>query len=325
MDERLGIAGKLSAGVKRVMVKLAGHMPYADAAELYEELTRVHVGTTTIWEEVQEVGQRARPALNPITSQKDTSESIECMGIGMDGFMVNVRSEGWKEVKIGVVFEAKNAGEPAQNRHGTLAERVHACAQSCTMHLGGPEGFGTKLSAEARARKWDKAHQQVVVGDGAVWIWNLAEADYPSAAHVVDWYHAKQHLCSVADALHPNQPEAAAAWVTCHAQALYDGQALALADRLTHRAAMAEPSIKAKLDTEAGYFASNHQRMQYRDFQSALLPIGSGATESAAKQAKQRLSGPGMRWSRAGLENMLPIRAAVMSNSFDAFCRRVCP
>ena len=34
--------------------------------------------------------------------------------------------------------------------------------------------------------------------------------------------------------------------------------------------------------------------------------------ESEAKQFKVRFSGPGMRWSRPGLERLLPIRSGLM-------------
>jgi hypothetical protein len=36
---------------------------------------------------------------------------------------------------------------------------------------------------------------------------------------------------------------------------------------------------------------------------------GSGMVESAAKQFKARFGGPGMRWSRKGAENLLPLLA----------------
>ena len=79
---------------------------------------------------------------------------------------------------------------------------------------------------------------------------------------------------------------------------LYEGQAKQIAKRL------AQHTQSEQLLTEARYFETNHERMQYRDFESAHLPIGSGIVESGAKQAKQRLCAPGMRWSRAGLENI---------------------
>ena len=71
--------------------------------------------------------------------------------------------------------------------------QVRGRSQSSVMHLGGP---AFKLAMEAQARRWSQAAQSAVVGDGAAWIWNLAARDYPDAAHIVDWYHAKQHLCA---------------------------------------------------------------------------------------------------------------------------------
>ncbi len=58
--------------------------------------------------------------------------------------------------------------------------------------------------------------------------------------------------------------------------------------------------------------------MQYHTFSEEGYPIGSGTVESGIKQFKQRLTGPGMRWTRQAAEHMLIIRAAVMSESFDA-------
>ncbi len=60
---------------------------------------------------------------------------------------------------------------------------------------------------------------------------------------------------------------------------LYEGQAKQIAKRL------AQHSQSEQLLTEARYF---HERMQYRDFESAHLPIGSGIVESGAKRAKLR-------------------------------------
>ena len=57
--------------------------------------------------------------------------------------------------------------------------------------------------------------------------------------------------------------------------------------------------------------------MQYAQFRAAGFPIGSGGVESGVKQFKQRLAGPGMRWSRPALDRMVVLRSAVLSDSFD--------
>ena len=63
--------------------------------------------------------------------------------------------------------------------------------------------------------------------------------------------------------------------------------------------------------------------MQYLEFREEGYPIGSGMVESGAKQFKARFTGPGMRWSRQGIERLIPVRSAIMSNQFDALWSHV--
>ncbi len=57
--------------------------------------------------------------------------------------------------------------------------------------------------------------------------------------------------------------------------------------------------------------------MQYLEMREEGYPIGSGMVESAAKQYKARFAGSGMRWSRKGAKQLLPVRTAIMSKRFD--------
>jgi hypothetical protein len=57
--------------------------------------------------------------------------------------------------------------------------------------------------------------------------------------------------------------------------------------------------------------------MQYAEFREQGYPIGSGTVESAVKQFKARLTGPGMRWNRPNAETMFVIRGAVLAADFD--------
>jgi hypothetical protein len=49
--------------------------------------------------------------------------------------------------------------------------------------------------------------------DGAAWIWNLAEARWPQAEEVLDFYHASQHLWELGKALEGENEEKIRAWV----------------------------------------------------------------------------------------------------------------
>lgn len=58
-----------------------------------------------------------------------------------------------------------------------------------------------QLHAEARRRGLGQAAGALVIADGAVWIWRLADDRFPEARQRLDFYHAVQHLASVGRAL----------------------------------------------------------------------------------------------------------------------------
>jgi hypothetical protein len=119
LDEQLGIDGEVSPGVKRMLVKLSTRMPYQSAVDVFEELAQVNVSATTAWEQTQVAGECVRSALKPIATVSGCNKTeMACMGITMDGCMANVREEGWKEVKVGCVFEASTNSESTRNKQG---------------------------------------------------------------------------------------------------------------------------------------------------------------------------------------------------------------
>src|SRR5207245_326138 len=76
------------------------------------------------------------------------------------------------------------------------------------------EEFGFRIYTEAWRRGWEWATIKIVIADGAVWIWNLADQHFPGAIQIVDLYHARQHLWNVAALLHPQDTAAKKLWIT---------------------------------------------------------------------------------------------------------------
>lgn len=74
------------------------------------------------------------------------------------------------------------------------------------------------------------------------------------------------------------------------------------------------------LRRERAYFADNAARMDDPHFVAAQLPIGSGAMESLCKTLiEARVKGAGMRWTRAGLQAVVTLRAVRASGDGAAF------
>jgi hypothetical protein len=233
----------------------------------------------------------------------------------MDGAIINIREEGWKEVKIGTVFDV--AVQPVvEEKTGEIEDVAHAVNNRHVAHLGGPDVLGEMVWTEARKYGWEQAQDTIVIGDGAPWIWNQSAHHFGMSQQLVDWYHAKQHLVGAARLLKQEGSAAFSRWLNSRETRLFQGHVARIADELD-KAADLHPVHHDALAREATYFRNNQRRMNYLEMREEEWPIGSGMVESAAKQFKARFSGPGMRWSRQGAENLLPIRAAVLSQQFD--------
>jgi hypothetical protein len=321
-----------SEQVAKQAVWLSGLVTFDKAAEILQEIGQVQMSDTSVWRRVKRWGQRGqaleatqravamalppRPEPDPREATRRTD-----MGVALDGAMVHLRAEGWKELKVGCVFdvELQPSREP---QTGDKIEMGHAVNTSYVAHLGGPEVFGHTLWAEARQRGWTQARDTLALGDGASWVWNLVSEHFYDSRQGVDWYHAAEHLMRAAHLLKGEGTPAAHQWFHDHDTLLFEGHADRVATCL--RAAVGQqPNVADALRREAGYFHDNHRRMQYLELREDGFPIGSGMVESACKQFRARFAGPGMRWSRPGLERLLPIRAAVMSRRFDAWWRAV--
>lgn len=109
------------------------------------------------------------------------------MGAAMDGGMIHIRQEGWKELKIGGVFEV-DIHPVWDPKIGEVVDLPYGVNQSYVAHLGGPEVFGEALWAEAKRRGWEAGVGTQVIGDGTAWIWNLVENYLPRSRQVVDGY-----------------------------------------------------------------------------------------------------------------------------------------
>lgn len=328
LDEQLVLYDKhWSESVVKEVVWLGGVVEsYGRAEEIMQRIGHVCMSDSTIWRRVKEWGamfaqvekeaeEKANAMPQPGVPISGVPIEARRAGAAMDGAMVHIRDEGWKELKVGCLFDIVQ--EPTWDEETQeWRNQGHASDTSYVAYLGAPEPFGRKLWTEAKARKWDAAAATQVIGDGAAWIWNLADEHLIPHHKTVDWYHATEHLHDAANRLFPGQQHKITRWYNAAETLLYQGHAQQIADMITQRTTVVTTDPE-KLLAHATYFDNNKLRMQYMELREDGYLIGSGVVESAAKQFKKRFTGPGMRWSRKGFLNLLPIRTAVLSNSFD--------
>src|SRR5207237_3395721 len=129
----------------------------------------------------------------------------------------------------------KTEGQPAHTREAKLGcvftqtrwgEEGYAIRDPDSTTYGGSietaEEFGKRIYLETWKRGWSRAEKKVVIGDGAEWIWNIADQHFPGAIQIVDIYHARQHLWELARKLHPNDEVHQKRWMKDHQRRLLD-------------------------------------------------------------------------------------------------------
>lgn len=328
LDEQLGLHdAQWSEAVAHQAVWLYGQVEDDLAEQILQKIGRIPISDTSIWRQAQKWGERARvlehaqakaavglPQRGQVIRGQVPHERP--MGGAMDGGMINVREEGWKELKVGTIFEIELQPERDPLTQETTLQ-AHAVQNSYVGVLGGPETFGQSFWAEAVRREFPEAGDSIILGDGAPWIWNVTGEHFATSRQVVDWYHAKEHLYRAAHWVWGEGSAEAQRWAKGMEKPLYQGHALQIAERL-NELAQTHRRVGKALRQEAGYFRNNQRRMQYLETREDGFPIGSGMVESGIKQFRTRFAGPGMRWSRDGAERLLPIRAAILSQRFDA-------
>jgi len=75
------------------------------------------------------------------------------------------------------------------------------------------DGLREQLHAEALRRGLGQAAGALVISDGAVWIWRLADDRFPQARQRLDFYHAVQHLAAVGRTLFGEDQAKLKAWL----------------------------------------------------------------------------------------------------------------
>jgi hypothetical protein len=188
---------------------------------------------------------------------------------------------------------------------------------SYTASLAEAAPFGWQLCAEALRRGVQVADEVIVIGDGAHWIWNLAEQHFPGATQIVDWYHASQYVWNAATCLHSQGSAARERWAKEQLDALWQGH---LDDVLA--ALQPHAGDGGAVDAAISYYTTQRSRLDYPTYRARGLQIGSGTIESCCKQlVSTRLKQAGMIWSEAGAEAVVAVRAWLKSERWSEAMR----
>lgn len=329
-DRDLDVEGQsVSAGVRRMIARVAGELSFASSRQLLSLLANVDVSVKQVERVALRVGRQI------MEHERENVEAGSCdattMYMGVDGTGVPVvprESEGrggrqadgtskTREMKLAVVWTAEtldDEGRPqADPGSSTYNAAIESASAKDTDRL--PSAFARRVGREALRRGFHDAERQVVIGDGARWIWNLSAEMFPRAIEIVDVWHAKEKLHDVSKAIYGTDSDLARPWAEKRCRELDDDDVEAVVNELRRHAKRCQLAEQA-----IGYFSRNRERMRYRRFRRQGLCVSSGIVEAGCKDTVgARLKRSGMRWSVNGANAIAALRCYVKGGQFDDY------
>ena len=312
-DSDEGLKDGYTVGVAKAMCRLSARLDFREASE---ELSHhgIRVSHTTLQHKVGEwsAGKSVSDYVEEQTLEEDSRWYVSCDGCHTHS------PQGWHEVKVGCVYrDYPQLGSKSVPSARPLSLRYVATRNDAASF--GEHWFDLATASGIYKDETD-SEEVVVIGDGATWIWNLADEYFPGATEIVDYMHAKSHLYDIAkQAFGETATEAIGEWVETTETFLYAGdtQEVGVCIRAL---GIGNPALSEVFEREVRYFQKHSKRMQYKTFVENGYHIGSGVIESACKHVvAERCKQAAMKWSKPGINAILFWRCLLKNRAWDEF------
>ncbi len=332
LDEELGVAGTIfSPGVRRLLARAGSRTSFADASEDLAIYARLHVTPKQVQRVAEETGRaiegwNCAPVPKPpaAAAPAPPPAGAPLLYISYDGTGLPMRqaelaatkgkapdgAARTREVKLGCVFtQTKLDAEGRPMRDPDSTTYVGAIESS--------ELFGLRIYEEAVRRGSETAGRLVVLSDGARYNKSIAATHFPGATHIIDLYHAREHLQEIARGL-AVAPAVAEQWSGLLDMGRVEDLAAAVRGQLKAKALSVED--RKLWESKLPYFEGNAAAMRYADFRLQRLFVGSGVVEAGCRTViGQRLKHSGMFWSLRGANAIIASRCCQFSRRFEDF------
>ncbi len=331
-DQALDIAGTtFSPGVRRLMGRVGGKEAFAEGRRDLAELAGIVVTTKAVERVAEALGAEleTRAQQEQVQALAGTVlplQAVPTLYLALDGTGVPVvphevagrpGKDGagpakTREVKLGCVFTQTGLDAKGRPRRDEASTTYVGAIESA-------EAFGRRLYAEAVRRGIQRAGRVIVLGDGAVWIWGIAEEHFPGATQIVDLYHAREHVAELGKLLYGPGSAEAKRWTAARGEDLDAGEVERLCAALGRLRPRGQEAQEAVRKTQ-GYFETNAARMRYAQFRRQGLFVGSGVVEAGCKTiVGLRLKQSGMRWTVRGANAIIALRCTDLSRRWEEF------
>jgi hypothetical protein len=323
-DRHLGVpeAGDFTDDVRVLYAPVVAELPHRVANDLFQRYTGVALSSRGAqgiidstaqdlqrWQATRETQAAATVADAWLSGDSAADLRVE---VAMDGVMAHIDGR-WQEAKVATILVRRLEAQAEAPTLGAILARRYVGI------LGSAEELAARITQVIREAGWEHLPIGAILGDGAPWIWGVADAHFPGVRQTLDYYHLSEHLHAFATLQYPNNPAGAKAWVEQKLGALLADRVGAVLGALK-RMRPWKTAVRDALAQLIGYVQRNQTRIRYQEPWHSGLAVGSGAVEGACKHVIQsRFKRAGMRWKPTGFLHILALRLARLNGTFQAF------
>jgi len=223
---------------------------------------------------------------------------VSTIGISLDGTCMLLRQDSWRQAMVGSI-----------SLYDIKGERLHTTYVAQAPEYG-KETFFDEFTKEIETiKKHYQGKTYIGVADGAQDNWTFLNQFVD--IQVLDFYHATEYLTKVSKAAFKRKFEGME-WLkqSCHVlKHETEGAKTLLNEMEKFIKKKISKEKKEQIETAITYFTNHLTQMNYSDYLSKNIPIGSGVIEAACKVIiKQRMCNSGMRWTEDGAKKILVLR-----------------
>ncbi|AQT67428.1 hypothetical protein STSP2_02855 [Anaerohalosphaera lusitana] len=293
---------KYSRIANELVLRHTASGPYKEVSRFLRQDFSIHISHESLRRRILAVSGSIRQNRDCSSDDRKWDEIAGSKLYGYaDGVLINVRREGWKEVKL-------------------LRYEDDACSKVSHRAVLGPiKQFGSLARREAIRIGASKAKDMTFLMDGAEGFHRHIKSNLPNAKQVVDYWHCCQHIGECASLLYGENSKRSNRWRSKYCHVLRDKGP----KKLIRSLRISKSRVASSEDAEAlskliNFLSRRIERIDYPKLLAMGLRVDSGPIESSCKTVVQaRLKSSGMRWSRQGASAMLEVRTALHSDLWE--------
>lgn len=303
----------ISERLRELMCLLGQSVVYEEGSELFKELLGLEICAPQIQRICTYYGSLVEPLIEAncqaviprLEEQNGKNGEVNPTYVMVDGSMIFTRPNQWRELKLGRVFQGCKVVNIHEKRR-SIMESVYVG------YLGSVDKFLPKLE-----RHLVGYENKVIIADGARWIWNWVEDNYPGAVQILDFYHAKEKLVLFAKQQY-KKDDIRQKWIHQQCEHLLNNEVETVLTTLKNCRARNTEAKEAKQKL-IDYYVEHEDHMLYKTYKDKGLMIGSGPIEAAHRSViQQRLKLSGQKWSEQGAQAVTNLRCYRQSNAWEA-------